>query len=843
MRSLAIQLAIGAGVLVSSACGVGGSGGGGTGNAAGVGGSGGFGGSGGQAGSAGSGGCSSPSDCAPPQNECQQATCESQVCGAAPTPAGTPLVTQTPGDCKRAECDGNGNSASVNDDTDIEDDSNECTDDVCNAGTPAHNNKLSGTKCTAGLCDTSGQCVQCLAPNDCPGTDDECKQRTCTGGVCGTGFSAAGTPVTAQTAGDCKKAQCDGSGNITSVNDDSDLPDDSNPCTDDSCSAGTPANTPKSPGTKCGASGVCNAAGKCVGCNAPTDCPGNDDECKKRTCTANVCGLSFTPANTPLASQTAGDCKQAVCDGSGNIGSINLDTDPIVDGKECTQDLCTAGTPSNPPENQTKTCTESGGKFCDGAGSCVECNSATTCGGGTCTNNQCAPTVTSTVPADGANGIAISTGISATFSEAMNPATLSAQTASGSCSGSIQVSSDDFSSCIGMSQAAAVMSGGNTTASLTPAAPLAYGLTYKIRVTTTATDSAGVAMASQYTSTTGFSTPFPAACMGDIVISQVYGGGGNSGAAFTHDFVELHNRTSSSVNLSGWSVQYASSTGSNWSVTPLSGSIPAGGYFLLRMAGGSTGSPLPTPDQIGTQSMAGTAAKVALVASTAALSGTCPTLTSPPLVDFVGYGNNANCFEGSGSTANLSNTRGALRDVAGCADADDNSTDFVVATPIPRNTAAAPAYCPCPADTQNETGAATEADYCNLQSPTNLAVTSGAPSALVYGRVFESGVTEAAGAHSTVRAQLGYGLVGSDPSTQTSWAFMDAAYNVQVGNDDEYSARFTGPPISGAKSYAYTYRMSVDSGMTWTYCDSDGAGSNAGLTFSAGALGSMSVTP
>ncbi len=804
----------------------------------------GSGGVGGASGSGGSGGCASPTECPAPQNPCAEATCINQVCGTAPLKAGSVAATQIPGDCKRTECDGSGNTTEVNDDTDISDDSNECTDDVCNNGTPENNAKLSGTTCSAGLCDASSNCVQCLAPNDCPGTDDECQKRACTAGVCGMTFSTVGTAVTAQTVGDCKKAQCDGAGKIESVNDDSDLPDDSKACTDDTCSNGTPANTPKTQGTSCGTAGVCDASGACVGCNVPADCPGSDDECKTRTCSGNVCGVSFTAANTPITAQTSGDCKQAVCDGSGNVTSINLATDPIVDGKQCTQDLCNAGTPENPPENQTKTCTESGGKFCDGNGSCVECNSATTCGGGTCTANQCAPAVVATTPTEGAVGVAITTSIAVTFSEAMSPATLTAQTTSGACTGSIQLSFDDFASCVGMSQAAPAMSSGNTIATLTPSASLAYGVRYKIRVTTAATDATSVAMAAEFTSATGFTTPFPAACSGSVVISQVYGGGSNSGAPFTHDFVELHNRTKSSVQLSGWSIQYASSTGTNWTVLPLDGTIPGGGYFLVQMAGGTTGSPLPTPDQVGTIAMAGTAAKVALIAGTTPLTGACPVLTAPPVVDFIGYGSSANCSEGTGSTGNLSNTKGAIRDVAGCADTNDNTADFIVATPIPRNSASPVAFCPCPSDTKNETNTPGEADFCNLQSPASLSVTTGTQSAIVYGRIFESGVTPAAGAHANVRAQLGYGLAGSDPSTQTSWAFVNATYNVQVNNDDEYQATLTAPPLaSGAVSYAYTYRMSVDGGLTWTYCDTDGAGSNAGLTFSAAALGSMSVTP
>src|SRR4051812_11413631 len=83
----------------------------------------------------------------------------------------------------------------------------------------------------------------------------------------------------------------------------------------------------------------------------------------------------------------------------------------------------------------------------------------------------------------------------------------------------------------------------------------------------------------------------------DIVISQLYGGGGNSGGQFTHDFVELFNRSASAVSVAGWSVQYASSTGNSWAAASLSGTIPAGGYYLVQLAAGTaTAAALPTPD-------------------------------------------------------------------------------------------------------------------------------------------------------------------------------------------------------------------------------------------------------
>jgi hypothetical protein len=168
-----------------------------------------------------------------------------------------------------------------------------------------------------------------------------------------------------------------------------------------------------------------------------------------------------------------------------------------------------------------------------------------------------------------------------------------------------------------------------------------------------------------------------------IVISQVYGGGGNSGAPFQNDFIELHNRSSQTINLSGWSVQYASASGTSWQVTPLSGTIAPGGYFLVQEAAGSgTSAPLPTPDATGTIAMSGTNGKIALVNSSSALSGTCP--TGAPLVDLVGYGS-ANCFEGSGATPGLSNTTAAIRKTNGTTDTDNNNADFEIGAPNPRN--------------------------------------------------------------------------------------------------------------------------------------------------------------
>ncbi|PKM09180.1 MAG: hypothetical protein CVV14_01285 [Gammaproteobacteria bacterium HGW-Gammaproteobacteria-4] len=188
---------------------------------------------------------------------------------------------------------------------------------------------------------------------------------------------------------------------------------------------------------------------------------------------------------------------------------------------------------------------------------------------------------------------------------------------------------------------------------------------------------------------------FATSAQADVVVSQVYGGGGNSGATLRNDFVELFNNGSDPVDLNGWTVQYASSGGSSWQRTNLSGNIAPGGYFLIQHAAGSGGSmDLPTPDSIGTIAMSGTAGKVALVNSSTALTGTCPS-TDASLVDLVGYGGAASCAMGS-PTGNLSNTTAALRKEDGCANTGNNNADFSIAAPAPRNSASPTKDCGAP---------------------------------------------------------------------------------------------------------------------------------------------------
>jgi len=182
----------------------------------------------------------------------------------------------------------------------------------------------------------------------------------------------------------------------------------------------------------------------------------------------------------------------------------------------------------------------------------------------------------------------------------------------------------------------------------------------------------------------------------DVVVSQVYAGGGNAGAPFANDFVELFNRGSSSIDVSGWTIQYASAAGTTWQSTALTGSIAPGRHYLVQLASAAAvGAPLPTPDATGSTNLAVSGGKVAVVRDSSPLAcgasvGSCSAVTS--VADLVGYGT-AGDYEGGGPAPVIGNTTAALRAGDGCADTDANPTDFAAADPAPRNSSVAATTC------------------------------------------------------------------------------------------------------------------------------------------------------
>ncbi len=188
-----------------------------------------------------------------------------------------------------------------------------------------------------------------------------------------------------------------------------------------------------------------------------------------------------------------------------------------------------------------------------------------------------------------------------------------------------------------------------------------------------------------------------------VVISQVYGAGGNSGSTLNQDYVELFNAGTTPVSLNGWSLQYRSAastaTVSSTEVTPLPNVTMQPGTFLLF--GASTpgnGSSVAVDYTLNpVLNLAGGAGQVALSNSTTALTGACPASGNAAVVDFVGFGSTATCYEGSAPTGTLAATTAAIRKNV-CTDTDNNGADFMVATAAPRNSSTTPQ--PCGAGTQ-----------------------------------------------------------------------------------------------------------------------------------------------
>ena len=233
------------------------------------------------------------------------------------------------------------------------------------------------------------------------------------------------------------------------------------------------------------------------------------------------------------------------------------------------------------------------------------------------------------------------------------------------------------------------ISGGNFSSNITG---LTAATTYYYHAYATNTQGTGYGTEKSFTTSTA-STP-------GMVISQVYGGGGNSSATYNQDFVELFNRSTATIDISGWSVQYASATGpggaGDWAVTtiPASTTVAPGKYFLIALATGATGGALPTPDLTNTAvNMSGSAGKVALVNNAVALNGTTA-CSSATVVDVIGYGSTATCSETSPFiTTGIDNTKSIFRKMNGCTDDNNNSTDFEILAVSPRNSASAANVC------------------------------------------------------------------------------------------------------------------------------------------------------
>src|SRR5581483_8658494 len=147
----------------------------------------------------------------------------------------------------------------------------------------------------------------------------------------------------------------------------------------------------------------------------------------------------------------------------------------------------------------------------------------------------------------------------------------------------------------------------------------------------------------------------------NVTISGVFAGGGVSGAPYKNDYIELFNHSSSSVDLTGWTVQWEAGSNPFAGGTSLSGSIAAHSYYLVGEAsGGGNGAALPTPDATGAIAIDGSSGKARV------LDG------SSNVIDLVGYF--ANEYEGNAFPGSIGTDSALERKRTGCVDTDDNDS-------------------------------------------------------------------------------------------------------------------------------------------------------------------------
>jgi MYXO-CTERM domain-containing protein len=193
----------------------------------------------------------------------------------------------------------------------------------------------------------------------------------------------------------------------------------------------------------------------------------------------------------------------------------------------------------------------------------------------------------------------------------------------------------------------------------------------------------------------------------ELVISQVYGAGGNAGgeagpAPFTHDYVELFNRGARPVVLDGKAILYAPQHGnfSRGKVTKLRGKpLQPGEHFLVQLSssGGTEGESLKADQEATDEEALNLSSNKGVVAITERLETCVSAPEAAPegedcvLLDKVGYG--AKSFEGTAPAPELDAQTAATRKGGGCVDTDDNQADFEAAAPAPRNRASGATPC------------------------------------------------------------------------------------------------------------------------------------------------------
>ncbi len=247
--------------------------------------------------------CTSVEDCPPPPDGCSPYACRDAICVEEALPDG-PTTAQVVGDCGVEIC-AFGKTLFQPDAADAAD-TNPCTVDSCTDAGPVHAPAADGTPCDLngllGSCQMGTCVVACFVPEDCP--HEPCQTPVCETNVCGT-FPVTGPPtLPVPDPDDCQAPVCAG-GVLGQQADDTDLPDDQNPCTADACAAGVPSNTPLPVSQVPGCQGICDGMGACVACLDDAGCMA-DEHCEAGACYSCQNGIQ-DPGETGV------DCGDPVC--------------------------------------------------------------------------------------------------------------------------------------------------------------------------------------------------------------------------------------------------------------------------------------------------------------------------------------------------------------------------------------------------------------------------------------------------------------------------------------------------------------------------------------------------
>jgi hypothetical protein len=312
------------------------------------------------------------------------------------------------------------------------------------------------------------------------------------------------------------------------------------------------------------------------------------------------------------------------------------------------------------------------------------------------------------------------------------------------------------------------------------------------------TDGITTAVTGQVVVTVGTAPP-PAVLINEVA----YDGPGGTDPETV--FIELWGPAG--ADLSGFTlVAINGSTGSIYDTIDLNGqTIPDDGFFVMTHSGANTA----------------TAAASDMTDDGVDLQNGDDALQlhhDGSAVDAVAYGADA-ASHGEGTAAEDVAEGWALTRGSAHADTGNNADDFKpTAFPSPGGNTRAP-------------------DWWNLQSPHTISTTAGETSEPVFGQIHIAGVTDAAGAADGVAAQLGWGAATADPGADpASYTWVDATFNVDSGNNDEYQATITQPEAQPF-NFLYTYRYSLNGGLDWHYADTTGSDDG----YDAAALGTLSV--